>query len=162
MIEKWDITIPELTGDEVRSAYICLPEAYTFDTNQRFPVLYMFDGHNLFFDTHATYGKSWGLKMKTNEKATIGNIYRLNGRVPLLKAIPFGLQHVLAMFVSNLTPITMIGLASGLSGKELAVLLQNAMFVAGIATLIQLYPVWKVGAKLPIVMGVSFTVCLLW
>ena len=62
MIEKWDITIPELTGDEVRSAYICLPEAYTFDTNQRFPVLYMFDGHNLFFDTHATYGKSWGLK----------------------------------------------------------------------------------------------------
>ena len=95
--------------------------------------------------------------MKSKEKATIGNIYRLNGRVPLLKAIPFGLQHVLAMFVSNLTPITMIGLASGLSGKELAVLLQNAMFVAGIATLIQLYPVWKVGAKLPIVMGVSFT-----
>lgn len=84
------------------------------------------------------------MKMKTNEKATIGNIYRLNGRVPLLKAIPFGLQHVLAMFVSNLTPITMIGLASGLCGKELAVLLQNAMFVAGIATLIQLYPVWKV------------------
>ena len=62
MIEKWDITIPELTGDEVRSAYICLPETYTFDINQRFPVLYMFDGHNLFFDTHATYGKSWGLK----------------------------------------------------------------------------------------------------
>ena len=96
--------------------------------------------------------------MKTNEKATIGNIYRLNGRVPLLKAIPFGLQHVLAMFVSNLTPITMIGLASGLSGKELAVLLQNAMFVAGIATLIQLYPVWKVGAKGPSVSGVSFSV----
>ena len=41
MIEKWDITIPELTGDEVRSAYICLPETYTFDINQRFPVLYM-------------------------------------------------------------------------------------------------------------------------
>lgn len=62
MIEKWDITIPELTGDEVRSAYICLPEAYTHDINRRFPVLYMFDGHNLFFDSHATYGKSWGLK----------------------------------------------------------------------------------------------------
>ena len=55
--------------------------------------------------------------MKSKENTTIGNIYRLNGRVPLLKAIPFGLQHVLAMFVSNLTPITMIGLASGLSGK---------------------------------------------
>lgn len=37
MIEKWDITIPELTGDEVRSAYICLPEAYTHDINRRFP-----------------------------------------------------------------------------------------------------------------------------
>ena len=44
MIEKWDITIPELTGDEVRSAYICLPETYTFDINQRFPVLYMLTG----------------------------------------------------------------------------------------------------------------------
>ena len=83
--------------------------------------------------------------------------YELEGRIPLGRAILLGMQHVLAMFVSNLTPITMIGLASGLSGKELAVLLQNAMFVAGIATLIQLYPVWKVGAKLPIVMGVSFT-----
>ena len=39
MIEKWDITIPELTGDEVRGAYICLPEEYTHDINRRFPVL---------------------------------------------------------------------------------------------------------------------------
>lgn len=92
-----------------------------------------------------------------NAAADIQNIYRLDGRVPILKAIPFGLQHVLAMFVANLTPITMIGAAAGLSGKELAVLLQNAMFVAGIATLIQLYPIWKIGSKLPIVMGVSFT-----
>ena len=61
MIEKWDITIPELTGDEVRSAYICLPEAYTHDINRRFPVLYMFDGHNVFFDEDATYGQSWGM-----------------------------------------------------------------------------------------------------
>lgn len=89
--------------------------------------------------------------------ADIQNIYRLDGRVPILKAIPFGLQHVLAMFVANLTPITMIGAAAGLSGGELAILLQNAMFVAGIATLIQLYPIWKIGSKLPIVMGVSFT-----
>lgn len=87
----------------------------------------------------------------------IKNIYQLNGRVPIAKAIPFGLQHVLAMFVANLTPILMIGAASGLSTKETSMLLQNAMFVAGIATLIQLYPVWKIGAKLPIVMGVSFT-----
>lgn len=85
------------------------------------------------------------------------NIYQLDGRVPIMKAIPFGLQHILAMFVANLTPITLIAAAGGLSKAEIAMLLQNAMFVAGIATLIQLYPVWKVGSRLPIVMGVSFT-----
>ena len=87
----------------------------------------------------------------------INNIYKLDGRVPILKAIPFGLQHILAMFVANLTPITIIAAAGGLSQEEIAILLQNAMFVAGIATLIQLYPMWRVGSKLPIVMGVSFT-----
>ena len=61
------------------------------------------------------------------------------------------------MFVANLTPITIIAAAGGLPQAEIAVLLQNAMFVAGIATLIQLYPIWKVGSGLPIVMGVSFT-----
>jgi xanthine permease len=85
------------------------------------------------------------------------NLFQLDGRVPVLKAIPFGLQHILAMFVANLTPITLIGVASGRSQDQIAFLLQNAMFVAGIATLVQLYPVWKVGSKLPIVMGVSFT-----
>ena len=64
---------------------------------------------------------------------------------------------ILAMFVSNLTPITIIAAAGGLSQAEVAVLLQNAMPVAGIATLIQLFPVWRIGSRLPIVMGVSFT-----
>ena len=97
--------------------------------------------------------------MGSKRASDINNIYSLDGRVPILKAIPFGLQHVLAMFVANLTPITLIAAAARpeLSTGQIAVLLQNAMFVAGIATLIQLFPVWKVGAKLPIVMGVSFT-----
>ena len=98
----------------------------------------------------------------SQEKAgnvSMENIYHLDGRVPVAKAIPFGLQHVLAMFVSNLAPITIIAGAAqpALSQQEIASLIQNAMFVAGIATMIQLFPVWKVGAKLPIVMGVSFT-----
>ena len=90
---------------------------------------------------------------------SIRNIYQLDGRVPLGKAIPFGLQHILAMFVSNLAPITLIAASAqpALSQAEVAILLQNAMFVAGIATLIQLYPVWKIGSRLPVVMGVSFT-----
>ena len=89
----------------------------------------------------------------------VSNIFRLEGRVPISKAIPFGLQHILAMFVANLTPIAIIAAAAqpALSQSEVAALLQNAMFVAGIATLIQLYPVWKVGSGLPVVMGVSFT-----
>ena len=89
----------------------------------------------------------------------IENVFHLDGKVPLKTAIPFGLQHILAMFVANLAPITIIAGASqpALSTAEIAMLVQNAMFVAGIATMIQLYPVWKVGSKLPIVMGVSFT-----
>ena len=95
--------------------------------------------------------------MKNAKNADIANIYRLDGQVPVMKAIPFGLQHILAMFVANLTPITLIAAAGGLKQAEIAILLQNTMFVAGIATLIQLYPLWKVGSRLPIVMGVSFT-----
>ena len=94
--------------------------------------------------------------MSTKE-CSVKNIYNLDGRVPVLKAVPFGLQHILAMFVANLTPITIIAAAGGLSQEHIAILLQNAMFVAGIATLIQLFPLWKIGSKLPIVMGVSFT-----
>ncbi|MGN0399049.1 MAG: uracil-xanthine permease family protein [Blautia sp.] len=95
--------------------------------------------------------------MSKSENCSVNNIYRLDGRVPVTKAVPFGLQHILAMFVANLAPITIIAAAGGLSQAEIAVLLQNAMFIAGIATLIQLFPIWKIGSRLPIVMGVSFT-----
>ena len=90
---------------------------------------------------------------------SVDNIYRLDGRVPITKAIPFGMQHVLAMFVSNLAPITIIAAAAqpALSQAQIGMLLQNAMFIAGIATLLQLYPIWRIGSRLPIVMGVSFT-----
>ena len=92
-------------------------------------------------------------------QSSINNIYQLDGRVPVAKTIPFGLQHILAMFVSNLTPITLIAVSAqpALTQAQIAILLQNAMFVAGIATLIQLYPIWKIGSRLPVVMGVSFT-----
>ena len=62
MVKKWNITIPELTGEEERRLYVYLPKSYTTNRRKRYPVLYMFDGHNLFFDSDATYGKSWGLK----------------------------------------------------------------------------------------------------
>lgn len=61
MIKTWKITIPELSGDEVRRVYVYLPASYRPKDDVRYPVLYMFDGHNVFFDDHATYGKSWGM-----------------------------------------------------------------------------------------------------
>ena len=83
-------------------------------------------------------------------QSSINNIYKLDGTVPIAKAIPFGLQHILAMFVSNLTPITLIATSAqpALTQAQIAILLQNAMFVAGIATLIQLYPIWKIFATM--------------
>ena len=60
MIITREITIPPLTGDAPRRAYVCLPEGWE-ESGRRYPVLYMFDGHNVFFDDHATYGKSWGM-----------------------------------------------------------------------------------------------------
>ncbi|MCQ2116003.1 MAG: purine permease [Bacteroidales bacterium] len=85
------------------------------------------------------------------------SIYELNGTVPVAQAIPFGLQHVLAMFVSNITPIIILAGIVGVEPSLQGALIQNCMIIAGIGTLIQLYPLWKVGAKLPIVMGISFT-----
>ncbi len=61
MVITWEVTIPKLTGDQPRRAYVYLPAAAEEDPEARFPVLYMFDGHNVFFDEDATYGKSWGM-----------------------------------------------------------------------------------------------------
>jgi len=61
MIKKWNITIPPLTGNTPRKAYLYIPDAAKRDPDARFPVLYMFDGHNVFYDRDATYGKSWGM-----------------------------------------------------------------------------------------------------
>ena len=95
-----------------------------------------------------------------SEKETKGAEYDFYGKLPLCKAIPLGLQHVLAMFVGNLTPLLIITGACGLTNTQefanLQVdLLQNAMLVAGIVTLVQLYAIGPVGGKVPIIMGTS-------
>ena len=94
--------------------------------------------------------------------ASVDNIYKLDGRVPVGKAIPFGLQHVLAMFVANVTPVMLIASVAVYNGQaftaiDTALLIQAAMLVAGIGTLVQLFPVWRIGSRLPVVMGLSFT-----
>jgi len=99
---------------------------------------------------------------RSRAPASVSNIYRLDGRVPVGKAIPFGLQHVLAMFVANVTPVMLIAGVAVYNGQvftaiDTALLIQAAMLIAGIGTLIQLYPVWRIGSRLPVVMGLSFT-----
>lgn len=92
-----------------------------------------------------------------NNDKSIDNIYKLDGKVPVGKAIPFGLQHILAMFVANIAPILIVAGACGLSAAQTTNLVQCAMMIAGIGSLIQLFPLWKIGSGLPIVMGISFT-----
>ena len=93
--------------------------------------------------------------------ASVDNIYKLDGRAPVGEAIPFGLQHVLAMFVANVTPVMLIASVAVYNGQaftaiDTALLIQAAMLVAGIGTLVQLFPVWRIGSRLPVVMGLSF------
>ena len=95
--------------------------------------------------------------MNKNTTTSTENLYHLNGKISVKQAIPFGLQHILAMFVANIAPIFIVAAASGLSTADSASLIQSAMLIAGIGTLIQLFPIFKIGSGLPIVMGISFT-----
>lgn len=62
MVKRWSVMFPAQAGPQERTAYIYLPESYEYEKDKRYPVLYMFDGHNVFFDSDATYGKCWGMK----------------------------------------------------------------------------------------------------
>ncbi len=84
-------------------------------------------------------------------------IFEPNGEISIRKAVPFGLQHVLAMFVANIAPILIVAGAVKMDPAESAALVQSAMIVAGIGSMLQLFPVWRFGSGLPIVMGISFT-----
>ena len=93
-------------------------------------------------------------KLELNKEA-----FELDGKMPLSQAIPLGLQHVLAMFVGNLTPLLIITGTCGIASGEFALLqlnlLQNAMLMAGIITLVQLFSIGPIGGNVPIVMGTS-------
>ncbi len=84
--------------------------------------------------------------------------YEFKGRIPLKYAIPLGIQHVLAMFVGNLTPLIIICGVCGITSSDHALyvtLLQNAMLVAGLVTLVQLFSIGPIGGQVPIIMGTS-------
>ena len=87
----------------------------------------------------------------------LGELAVFEGKVSLLRGLPYGLQHVLTMFVANLAPMAMICAAAGMTEVQTTMLIQNALLIAGIGTFIQLYGVWRVGARMPIVMGISIS-----
>lgn len=70
MMIKWKIVFPSPDGPDERRAYVYLPKSYSSNPNKRYPVLYMFDGHNVFYDSHATFGKSWGMKKYMDSSKT--------------------------------------------------------------------------------------------
>ena len=96
-----------------------------------------------------------GGSTQLKKEKTLGSPYTLDGYLPMRTAIPLGMQHVLAMFLGNITaPLIVCAFCGIEAGSPLMVtILQNAMMVAGLTTLLQLYPVWKFGARLPIEIG---------
>lgn len=92
----------------------------------------------------------------TKEKVVNRNKYDVDGVPELREAIPLGLQHVFAMFLGNITVCMIIAGICGITGQDLVLLVQSAMFIAGVSTLMQTHPIGKTGAKLPVVMGASF------
>lgn len=93
------------------------------------------------------------------EKTDKDNLRKLDGYVNILESFPYGLQHILAMFISNITPILLVLNNSNINNNPeiTKTVIQNALFITGVATIIQLFPIWKVGSKLPLVVGTSFT-----
>ena len=80
----------------------------------------------------------------------------VNKKLPLNKSIPLGIQHVLAMFAGNITVPIIVAGVFGSTTAEKIFLIQMALFVAGVATIIQTVGIGKIGARLPIIQGTSF------
>ncbi len=94
----------------------------------------------------------------TSTKTNMSSNDDPNVTPPMMQAIPLGMQHVLAMFASNVTPSIIVAGAAGLAfgGTEQIYLIQMAMLFAGVATLFQTIGVGPIGARLPIMQGTSF------
>lgn len=92
-------------------------------------------------------------QVSTEEK---GELFKLDGKPSFGEAFPQAMQHVLAMLVGNITPPMLIAGTCGLSAADQTMLMQSAMIIGGLTTLIQLFPVFGFGMGLPTVMGVAF------
>jgi len=93
MVKKWNVVIPGLSGGKPRKVYVYLPASYTKDPRKRYPVMYMFDGHNVFFDEDATFGKSWNMNQymvrSKKELIIVGVECNHEGNRRLIEYTPF-------------------------------------------------------------------------
>lgn len=96
------------------------------------------------------------LSQDTRTPATRGELYKLRGKPNFAESFPQALQHVLAMLIGNITPPIIVANVTGLPEEEKIMLIQAAMIIAGLTTLLQLFPVLGFGMGLPNVMGVAF------
>lgn len=96
------------------------------------------------------------LELGIRKSRSSASVFELKGVPSLKKAMPLSLQHLLAMIVGNVTPAIIVAGITGIDLSDRTFLVQCSLFIAGISTLLQLYPIWKFGSGLPVVMGVSF------
>ena len=97
----------------------------------------------------------------TKQKLFRGNLFELDGVPPLRRALPLAVQHVVAMIVGCVTPAIIVSGAAGLPANEQVILIQAALVISALSTLLQLFPLGKrlplgLGSGLPVIMGVSF------
>lgn len=111
MLKKWTVTVPPLSGNTPRKAYVYLPDSYEEEPDKRYGVLYMFDGHNIFLDEDAAFGKSWGMKkyMDDSEKELIIVAVECNhqGNHRLMEYTPVSYRNKNHGFVPAKAPVYM-------------------------------------------------------
>ena len=97
----------------------------------------------------------------TKQKLFRGNLFELDGVPPLRQSLPLAMQHVVAMIVGCVTPAIIVSGAAGLPANEQVILIQAALVISALSTLLQLFPLGRrfplgLGSGLPVIMGVSF------
>lgn len=89
----------------------------------------------------------------------LSNLESSRGKISFIKSLPYALQHLLAIFISNIAPILLL-LTNQQINTDLTLtmqLVQNSLLISGISSLIQFFPIWKFGGNLPLFMGMNFT-----
>ena len=118
MLIKWNVTIPKLSGNHPRKAYVWLPDDYEEHSEKRYGVLYMFDGHNIFRDEYAAFGKSWGMEdyMRATGKDLIIVAVECNheGNHRLQEYSPVDYRNKEHGFISGKAPVYMSWLVNSL------------------------------------------------